>query len=242
MILFPASRELLVQLLPKNAVIAEIGVAEGEFSQHLVNFSQPQKLHLIDPWIHQEREDYIKDKNNVSNEEGDRRHQAVSDQFATEIQSGQVEIHREFSYDIVDQFPDEYFDWIYVDAVHSYEGAKEDLERFLPKVKPNGFILGHDYTNHIDALDMDFGVVEAVDEFCLENKMAFLALTNESYPSFILSRDENNEASKMIKSHIYYNFTPLVEIDDHPKHTKLQLDYYQVGDKKGFTKKFVPRV
>lgn len=241
MILLPAPRETLLQLMPKNGVVCEIGVAEGEFSQNIIDHTSPQKLHLIDPWVHQEREDYAKDANNVSNEEGNRRFNAVSTQFQSHTAIGQVEIHRAFSYDVADEFPDNYFDWIYVDAVHSYEGAKEDLLRFLPKVKQDGFIFGHDYTNHIHAREMDFGVVEAVDEFCIEQNMFFIALTNESYPSFILSRSENNHATQMLRSHIFFNFPQITEIIGHPKHTKMALDYFEVEGKVGINTKFLPR-
>jgi predicted O-methyltransferase YrrM len=53
--------------------------------------------------------------------------------------------HREFSQDIHSSFADEYFDFIYIDANHSYESVKSDLINYLPKVKTGGYIGGHDY-------------------------------------------------------------------------------------------------
>ena len=51
------------------------------------------------------------------------------------------------------------FDYIYIDADHSYESVKADIETWLPFVKPSGIIAGHDYSAHFT------GVVTAVNEF-----------------------------------------------------------------------------
>src|SRR5258708_7881988 len=40
--------------LPKNAVVAEIGVQEGTFARFIVSNTNPSKLYLIDCWEHQD--------------------------------------------------------------------------------------------------------------------------------------------------------------------------------------------
>lgn len=53
-------------------------------------------------------------------------------------------------------------DFVFIDADHSYEGCKSDIEGWRTKVRPGGWIGGHDYQN----LDFpEFGVTRAVDEF-----------------------------------------------------------------------------
>lgn len=42
-------------------------------------------------------------------------------------------------------YPDEFFDIVYVDASHDYESVKNDLIHWLPKVKEGGIICGDDY-------------------------------------------------------------------------------------------------
>src|SRR5215210_8168208 len=49
-----AGRELLLQAMPKHAICAEIGVWEGDFSQCILDSTQPAKLHLIDPWRYEQ--------------------------------------------------------------------------------------------------------------------------------------------------------------------------------------------
>lgn len=241
MIIFPSSRETFIELMPKEGIGCEIGVAKCEFSQNLLAKISPKKLHLIDPWIFQEREDYQADSNNVSNEEGEVRYQTALNLFKDQLETGQVEIHREFSYDAVSLFPDKYFDWIYVDAVHSYEGAKKDLEDFLPKLKDDGIMMGHDYANHIAAQEMGFGVVEAVDDFCMENDMIFIALTYDAFPTFILAKSGNQKLAEYITAITRYNFPEAIEIVDYPKHNKLQMDVLDFKTEKRLSYKFLHR-
>jgi len=44
------NREELLKMLPKNAIIAEIGVDKGYFSEQIIKTTIPKKLHLIDCW------------------------------------------------------------------------------------------------------------------------------------------------------------------------------------------------
>jgi predicted O-methyltransferase YrrM len=60
------------------------------------------------------------------------------------------------SNDAVNSFQDNSIDFLFIDADHTYEGCKQDIELWLPKVKTGGVIAGHDY---------DWaGVKQAVDE------------------------------------------------------------------------------
>ena len=75
--------------------------------------------------------------------------------------------HKKYSYEIHDIFSDEHYDFIYVDGSHEYEDVKRDLELYLPKVKPGGFIAGHDYMEYFD------GVQKAVFEVVGEPEKIF---------------------------------------------------------------------
>jgi predicted O-methyltransferase YrrM len=61
------------------------------------------------------------------------------------------------SWDAAINFPDESIDFVFIDADHSYESVKKDIDAWLPKIRKNGMISGHDYTNPC-------GVKQAVDE------------------------------------------------------------------------------
>ena len=82
-----------------------------------------------------------------------------------------IKIVEKYSADAVLDFEDDYFDWIYLDANHSYDFVKQDLENWWPKIKNQGFICGNAYTDNTVARNvLDFGVIPAVDNF-LEEKL-----------------------------------------------------------------------
>lgn len=56
-----------------------------------------------------------------------------------------------------EQFPDKSIDFVFIDADHSYEGCKKDIEAWLPKCKK--LIAGHDYDKSCWP-----GVVHSVNE------------------------------------------------------------------------------
>ena len=79
-------------------------------------------------------------------------------------------------------------DFVYLDGRHHYEGIKEDIKSWFPKVKPKGILCGHDYLNTIIG-KTHFGVKKAVDEFALENNFKILVTHKDEFPSwFIIKR------------------------------------------------------
>jgi hypothetical protein len=69
-------------------------------------------------------------------------------------------------------FQDGFFDFVYIDAEHDYDHVKADIAAWYPKVKPGGFLSGHDYEpgwTNPEGKFFPFGVIEAVDEFAAAN-------------------------------------------------------------------------
>ena len=65
-----------------------------------------------------------------------------------------------------EMFPDEHFDYVFIDGDHTEVGCYRDLVSWYPKVKQGGLFAGHDYKN-------GQGVVEAVKKFCKKNDLEF---------------------------------------------------------------------
>lgn len=72
-------------------------------------------------------------------------------------------------------------DFLLVDAGHSYEDVRDDLNKWVPLVKDGGYIFCHDY--YRDSLD---GVTKAVDEFLETNDLHVVNPTREPYNSFLV--------------------------------------------------------
>lgn len=167
-------REALLERLPKGGVVAELGVDFGGFSEKILHFNKPAKLHLIDVWQSKRYPETL--------------FQKVSQKFSEQLDSGQVIINRGYSTEVSKDFENEYFDWIYIDTAHSYEVTKAELELYRPKMKNGGIIAGHDFiVGEID-VPWKYGVIEAVYEFCKEHQweIIYLTMEREISPSFAI--------------------------------------------------------
>lgn len=125
-----------LKYINEGDLCAEIGVWHGGFASKILE-CKPSKLHLIDPWKHQ---DVIDRCYSIEQEKMDKIYDKVVKKFS---EFDNVTIHRRFSTDVC--FPKHYFDWIYIDADHSYDAVKKDLEFYYPLMKKGGYLCGDDY-------------------------------------------------------------------------------------------------
>ncbi len=201
-------REVLLDLLPGNAVVAEIGVAKGAFSRQILARARPAGLHLIDPWEEQADDAYRPDPANVEQGAQDKRVERIRGMFAGEIEAGTVVVHRDYSGAALARFDPGTFDWVYVDAMHTYDAVLADLRACRRVVRPGGLILGHDYANHGLARGMNFGVVEAVRDFAAESGWRLLCLTADEYPTYVLA-EGRGDAVEALEAEILARLTVL---------------------------------
>ncbi|WCH27081.1 class I SAM-dependent methyltransferase [Aeromonas salmonicida] len=168
----------LLTLLPKHGVVAELGVAAGDFSRQISEICQPSKLHLVDIW--------------GSERYGESLYLSVNSHFHQQQQRGEVIIHRKPSLEALESFPDQTFDWVYIDTTHSYELTRDELRASARKVKSTGIIAGHDYMQGNWCSQYRYGVIEAVHEFCVEYNYRVLYLTMDISESLSFSLVKNN--------------------------------------------------
>jgi len=177
-ILLPDRTDAL-KCLPKNGVVAEVGVAYGDFSRKLIDHLSPKKFYAID-YFHQsdpfvsywERDDFARDSMPHQ--------QWYENRFKTEIKSGMMETRQGLSWDCLAQFPDNYFDYVYLDADHYYQSVKRDIEVLNNKVKTGGFIQFNDYCIS-PACKPPYGVINAVNSFVNtgQHKIKYYCINSE---------------------------------------------------------------
>lgn len=184
-------REYLLNRMPKKSVCAEIGVFEGAFSESIIRYVNPARLHLIDPWkFGKGDEQYEKALTylGVQGSDGqmyfDERFEIVKRRLRKEIGLGQVIVHRTYSSAVAGEFEDGYFDWIYIDGDHRYEFVIQDLQLYYPKVKPGGYLIGDDYGNEGW---WDNGVQKAVDKFVTQRPNLSVEVVGDQ---FIIRKSE----------------------------------------------------
>jgi Methyltransferase domain len=178
-------RNNIVKYLPEG-ICAEVGVALGDYSKIILDNSNPVELYLIDSW---ENFDLgYPDGNMVTQEEHDRRYNYVVDRFKTH---SNVKIVRKRSQEGLLGFPNNFFDWVYIDADHSFEGCLKDLESAHLKIKIDGYICGHDFL--ADGFTVEgFGVNEAVLQFIEKYNYKMIFLTSDKcYKSYVLCKTDN---------------------------------------------------
>eukprot|EP00192_Tetraselmis_astigmatica_P013191 CAMPEP_0117665278 /NCGR_PEP_ID=MMETSP0804-20121206/9723_1 /TAXON_ID=1074897 /ORGANISM="Tetraselmis astigmatica, Strain CCMP880" /LENGTH=338 /DNA_ID=CAMNT_0005472677 /DNA_START=109 /DNA_END=1125 /DNA_ORIENTATION=+ len=120
---------------------AELGVQMGIFAaKTLSRWPSVEEYLLVDLWA--QRASY-RDDANVNNVEQERRYQTTLSN--TNKWKKQRKVCRNLTTECAKQFPDQYFDFIYVDAGHDFKSAYDDITAWWPKLKCGGIIAGHDY-------------------------------------------------------------------------------------------------
>ncbi len=144
--------DLIKEVNLEGKVICEIGSFLGVSTEAFALFG-PLKIYAIDIWGMDEnyKDLYANRKEGWADTESIFRERMKK--------YPNIEIIKDFSLNAVKNFDDESLDMVYIDGDHSYEAVKEDITAWLPKVKREGYICGHDYYNNVE---------KAVNE-CIDN-------------------------------------------------------------------------
>lgn len=176
----------LLKYLPR-CVCAEVGVATGRMSKIIVENNNPKELYLIDAWKNFDLG--YTDGNMVSDDEHESRYQNVKSMFKDNVS---VKLIRDYSTSAAEKFDNNFFDWVYIDADHSYDGCMNDLVAFNNKVKPDGYIWGHDWLPEGQKRP-GFNVNEAVLDFVEKNNYILSGITNErKFASYVISKTQDS--------------------------------------------------
>jgi len=141
------AQAIIEHLVGDNPYVVEVGVYRGELSEELRK--RTKNLYLVDAW--KPSDSYILSGDKIatlSQAQHENNYRKVCQIDATIIRSDSVIA--------AGTFPDKFFDLVFIDADHSYEGCKADILAWTPKIVGGGWLSGHDYGS--------FGVTEAVDE------------------------------------------------------------------------------
>ena len=151
------SREYLLTLMPIGGVVAEVGTQHGYFARRILDIVRPLELHLFDLSFDQ------------------------FDEAGLIVNDSRIQRHVGDSSSLLAQMLDAYFDWIYIDGDHSYNGVMNDLKVSATKVKTNGFVVLNDFTYWSPLESIPYGVPHAVCDFCIEFNWEIICLTLEPW-------------------------------------------------------------
>lgn len=153
----------------ENPIGVEVGTFAGDLSKRLLRRND-LKLYLVDSWKkHEKNSQYAANdfhgRLSLSQQESYYNQTIEVTRFAKD----RVSIVRKDSLEAVNDFEDQSLDFVFLDADHTYEAIKADIEAWYPKVKVGGYLCGHDYANHEFPA---WGVEKAVSELCESKKLA----------------------------------------------------------------------
>ena len=147
----------LLNHCPEGGVFVELGCFKGKSTSFIVTEILNQKRDVdfiaVDSFegaTNSTDTNEVKAYNGISDIEEDFKKNTSHLKYA-------FSTYKSLSHEAVDIFSDKDVDCLFIDAGHSYEAVKKDIEAWLPKMKPNGIIAGHDYNSWA-------GVKKAVDE------------------------------------------------------------------------------
>ena len=164
--------------------VLEIGVFKGDFLGYLVNHCTIGSIDAVDLFDGDTCSGDA-DGNHVVYYNVGRSYLELSDKYK-DISS--VNIVKSHSALFLQNQPDDTYDIIYIDGDHSYEGVKADLFHAYSKIKHGGYIMGHDYEmNMVKAQNVyEFGVKQAVDEFCMTYKQHIISKAMDGCVSYCI--------------------------------------------------------
>jgi hypothetical protein len=145
--------DLIAEFIRENNVkkFVEVGVYKGK----MIGYIMKQCADTINEYWGVDRWEVCDDYVNKSEEDW-KSYKWWSYKIASKWPN-KVSLINMHSSDAASLFDDEYFDFVFIDAEHTYEPMLEYIRDWLPKVKRGRFFGGHDYAKR-------YGVYHAVNE------------------------------------------------------------------------------
>lgn len=159
------AREILSRLPEGPVTGVEIGVFAGQLSERILSSKDNLTLHMVDSWG--DYETSLLESGDYHADLSAKEQEAYLRQTIEAVSSfgDRAIIHRAKSVQAA-QMLDGPFDFVFIDADHSYEGCHSDIKAWAGKIGTGGLLCGHDYDN-VDY--PQWGVKQAVDEYVAAN-------------------------------------------------------------------------
>jgi len=144
----------------RNMVVVEIGTDRGYNARTMLENLDIKKMYLVDPYLWSEKDGVDLSLAKCGSNEA----YAIAQKKLKKFKN-KIEFILKTSDEAVDDIPDG-LDFVYIDAIHTYEWVSKELKLYYPKVKKGGVIGGHDWFGSFQ------GVAKAVLEFAENKKLS----------------------------------------------------------------------
>jgi hypothetical protein len=144
-----------------HKVGAEIGVRKGTNAKAMFKTIEGLKLYCVDPWMGRHRQSS----------------EVLYERAKKQLAPYDAVFMKMTSMEAVSKIENRSLDFIYIDARHNFDNVMLDLIYWVPKVKVNGIIAGHDY-------EAQCGVPQAVNAYTACHGICEIFLTRDTNRSF----------------------------------------------------------
>lgn len=159
-------RSELIKLLPENPVTVELGVAECLFSRDILRDWKPKMHYMVDLWetfalpgdVGSEQKWHDDNYKNVLK---------LVEPFSN------YKILKGLTVQMSGHVKDNSVDLVYIDACHSYECVRDDINAWWDKLKSGGVMAFHDYEM------THYGVKQAVQEFAAAHRLTVISIPED---------------------------------------------------------------
>ena len=186
-------RDRILRHLPRNGIVAEVGVAIGGFSEKILHTLKPKRFFAVDTFgIPRDGMLWGRPTNEVF---GDKDHYGFYvEKFRKQVEAGILHVEKGLSWEVLSRFPDRSFDVIYIDAAHDYDSVGRDAREAVKKLKSSGTIIFNDYIMYDHLGDVEYGVIPVVHELCVNEgfEMKYFALQKHMFCDVALHRRTRN--------------------------------------------------
>jgi len=183
-------RTSILPLLPKRKVIAEVGVALGDFSELFISNCEPAHFFAIDLFtLHDLAELWGRPTRELFS--GGTHSEFYQKRFEDQIASGRLTLLQGDSAAMLASLEDASLDIVYIDADHGYEAVKRELAAVKTKVRTDGWIILNDYVmTDLAGGNAPYGVIQATNEFMIDEgwEMIYLAFHAYMYCDVVLRK------------------------------------------------------
>lgn len=156
-------RGILARLPDGPVKVAEVGCYRGKLSAALLKVHGELYLTMVDSWAAPAADSaYLSSGDRAARQLVDEADELYEESLAnTAFANARRTVMRSTSLAAAAMLPDQTFDLVFIDADHTRHAVEGDLRVWCPKVKPGGWLGGHDYRYRPPKIE----VKPAVDAF-----------------------------------------------------------------------------
>ena len=180
-------------------ILAEVGVLAGALASQVLKTlgDQIEEYVCVDPWkVYEEWADRPLWDYEQTQKYWESKYERVL-QLSGRFK--QIRIMRMTSVEAAKRLPDNHFDLVYLDGVHDFPNGINDIWSWLPKIKDDGIISGHDYYSrfigYIRAVDFVFGEDHVLPEHSLSWHVRLSAERKGQYMDRVRERFDGDPES-----------------------------------------------